>query len=64
MSFLSLPMVPQWLDVLMGVNQALGIFEKMKAQTGESRIFPLCRHKGKGHLPFLFFARKENLARP
>ena len=36
MSFPSLPLVPQWLEISIGVNQALGIFlafEKIKAET-------------------------------
>ncbi len=52
MSSPSLPMVPQWLEILIGVNQSCSTFEKTKAQTGESGIFPICRHTGKGYLPF------------
>ena len=41
MSSPSLPLSPQWLDILISVNQALGIlpaFEKMKAQTLQFEI--------------------------
>ena len=36
----------------------------MKSQMDQSGIFPVCRHTGKGYLPFLCNARPENLARP
>ena len=65
MSSPSLPMVPQWLEIAIGLNQPLGILlriEKMKAQMPRFEMFPSCRHKGKCYLPFLCFARPENLA--
>ena len=35
----------------------------MKAQMGQSGIFPVCRHTEKGYLPFLCYARPENYDR-
>ena len=32
MSSPSLPMVPQWLEMALGVKRAVGIFENLKAQ--------------------------------
>ena len=56
MSSPSLPLVPQW----------LGKFSppliKLKLKCSDLKIFPFCRNKGKGYLPFLCFARSENLA--
>ena len=60
MSSPSLPLVLQWLEMLIGVNQALGILLRLwENESSNAPIFPLCHHKGKGYLPFLCFAHTE-----
>ena len=62
----SLPIVPQWLKLVLCVKRALGIllaYEKMEAQAADLECGPVCRHKGPSYLPFLCLIRLENLAR-
>jgi hypothetical protein len=67
MSFPSLPMVPQWLNLAFGVKRARGIllrlWKKWKLKRADLECGPICHHRGPRYLAFLCPARPENLAR-
>ena len=65
MSSPSLPMVPQYLEMALGVKRALGILLRLlKNESSDAPILaPMCLHKGPSYLPFLCLAQPENSAR-